>query len=298
MTRRLIFEIEEYRCPECGAVNEVAVDYERGQVICKNCGAVIKEGVADLGPEWRKPESSRAYSGPIGSSLGGIEYGNVKITDKLKALSLKKFARPMSTPLERVETDIREFLDAARQKLNLPKAVIEEAVVLYKKLYDAGYRAPRLESFAAALYFTLKKHGVAAITLKSLIENLGVDRSTFVSAYMELMSVANKLGIKPPRVDPRIYIPKIVSALGIGDEKSAEVQRIAVDILRYIISSPRIRNGRKPQVLAAAAVFYACYMAGVEITQKELAKAADSTEGPVRELLKELADVLYVEVTI
>ncbi|MEM5827835.1 MAG: transcription initiation factor IIB family protein, partial [Pyrobaculum sp.] len=93
-------------------------------------------------------------------------------------------------------------------------------------------------------------------------------------------------------------IPKIVSSLGIGDEKTAEVQRIAVDILRYITASPRIRNGRKPQVLAAAAVYYACYIAGVEVTQKELARAADSTEGPIRELLKELSNTLYVEITV
>ncbi|ABL87751.1 Transcription initiation factor IIB (TFIIB) [Pyrobaculum islandicum DSM 4184] len=298
MTRKLIFEVEEHRCPVCGAVNDVVVDYERGQVICKNCGTVLREGVADLGPEWRKPESSRAYSGPIGSSMGDIEFGNVKIADKLKALSLKKFARPISTPLERIEVDIREFLEAAKQKLNIPKAVIEDTVMLYKKLYDAGYRAPRLEGYAAALYFTLKKHGVAAITLRSLAENLGINRSSFISAYMELMRVANKLGIKPPRIDPKIYIPRIVSALGIGDEKSAEVQRIAVDILRYILSSPRIRNGRKPQVLAASAVYYACYIAGVEVTQKELAKATDTTEGPIRDLLKELSEILYIEVTV
>jgi transcription initiation factor TFIIB len=298
MTRRLIFELEEYNCPVCGSVNEVVVDYERGQVICKNCGTVLRDGIADLGPEWRKPESSRAYSGPMGSSLGDIEYGNVKIIDKIKAISLKKFSRPISTPLERVEVDIREFLESAREKLGFPRNIIEDSVALYKKLYEAGYRAPRLESYAATLYFSLKRHGIAAITLKKIIEGLGVDRSNFVSAYMELMNIASKLGIKPPRVDPKIYIPKIVSALGIGDEKSAEVQRIAVDILRYIISIPRIRNGRKPQVLAAAAVYYACYIAGVEVTQKEVAKAADSTEGPVRELLKDLSDVLYVEVSV
>ncbi|MCU7787186.1 transcription initiation factor IIB family protein [Pyrobaculum sp. 3827-6] len=298
MTRRLIFEVEEYSCPVCGSVNEVVVDYERGQVICKNCGTVLRDGIADLGPEWRKPESSRAYSGPMGSSIGDIEYGNVKVIDKIKAISLKKFSRPISTPLERVEADIREFLESAREKLGIPRNIIEDSVMLYKKLYEAGYRAPRLESYAATLYFSLKRHGVAAITLKKVIEGLGVDRSSFVSAYMELMNIASKLGIKPPRVDPKIYIPKIVSALGIGDEKSAEVQRIAVDILRYIISIPRVRNGRKPQVLAAAAVYYACYIAGVEVTQKEVAKAADSTEGPVRELLKDLSDVLFVEVSV
>lgn len=298
MTRRLIFEVEEYKCPVCNSVSEVVVDYERGQVICKNCGTVLRDVIADLGPEWRRPESSRAYSGPMGSSLGDIEYGNVKVIDKIKAISLKRFSRPISTPLERVEADIREFLESAREKLGIPKNIIEDSIMLYKKLYEAGYRAPRLESYAATLYFSLKRHGVAAITLKKIVEGLGVDRTNFVSAYMELMNVASKLGIKPPRVDPKIYIPRIVSALGIGDEKLAEVQRVAVDILRYVISVPRIRNGRKPQVLAAAAVFYACYIAGVEITQKEVAKAADSTEGPVRELLKDLSDVLYVEVTV
>jgi transcription initiation factor TFIIB len=298
MTRRLIFELEEHRCPVCGSTNEIVLDYERGQVICKNCGTVLRDSITDLGPEWRKPESSRAYSGPMGSSLGDIEYGNVKIIDKIKAISLKKFSRPISTPLERVEADIREFLESAREKLGIPRNIIEDSIMLYKKLYEAGYRASRLESYAAALYFSLKRHGIATITLKRIVEELGVDRSSFISAYMELVNIASKLGIKPPRVDPKIYIPKIVSALGIGDEKSAEVQRIAVDILRYIISVPRIRNGRKPQVLAAAAVYYACYIAGIEVTQKEIAKATDSTEGPVRELLKDLSDILYVEVSV
>lgn len=298
MTRRLIFEVEEYRCPVCGAVHEFVVDHERGQVTCKICGTVVRENIADLGPEWRKPDSSRAYSGPIGTSIGDIESGNIKVADKLRAISLRKFSKPMSTPLERLEADIREFLDSAKEKLGVPKAVIEETVTFYKKLYEAGYSAPRLESYAAALYFIMKRHGVGAVTIKNLVEKLGVDRSQFVSAYMELVKVASGLGIKPPRVDPKVYIPKIVSSLGIGDEKTAEVQRIAVDILRYITSSPRVRNGRKPQVLAASAVYYACYMAGIEVTQKELARAADSTEGPVRELLKELSDILYVEITI
>ncbi|MEM4791915.1 MAG: transcription initiation factor IIB family protein [Pyrobaculum sp.] len=298
MTRRLIFEIEEQVCPVCGSKGEITIDHERGQVVCRACGTVVREGIADLGPEWRKPESSRAYSGPMGASIGDIEYGNVKITDKLKALSLKKFSRPISTPLERVESEIREFLESAKEKLNIPKTVVEETVILYKKLYDAGYRAPRLESYVAVLYFTLKRHGIPSVTLKKIVEGLGIERSSFISAYMELMKVASQLGIKPPRVDPKVYIPKIVSALGLGDEKSAEVQRIAVDILRYITSIPRIKNGRKPQVLAAAAVFFACYIAGVEITQKEVAKAADSTEGPVRELLKDLSNVLYIEITV
>jgi transcription initiation factor TFIIB len=298
MTRQLLFEVEERRCPACRSAGSLVVDYERGQVICRNCGTVIRDSVVDLGPEWRKPESSRACAGPIGSSLGEVESGAAKIGDRLRSISIKKFARPMSTPSERAEAGIREFLETARQKLNVPKVVIEETIMLYRRLYEAGYRVPRVEGYAAVLYFVAKKYGIAAVTLKDLIERLGVDKSVFMSAYMELMSLAGRLGIKPPRVDPKIYIPKIVSALNLSNEKSAEVQRAAVTLLERILFLPRLRNGRKPQILAAAAVYHTCYVAGIEVTQKELAKAADSTEGSLRELLKELAESIYVEVTI
>lgn len=297
MTRRLILEADLDVCPNCGS-SELVVDFERAQIICKNCGVVVKEGIADLGPEWRRPESSRAYSGKLGTVMGNIEKGEVKVSDKLKAIALMKFSKPISTALERVETDLKEFLESAREKLNIPRAIIDETIALYKKLYDKGYRGPRAESYAAALLFVMKKHGIGTATLKNITEKLGVERSGLISAYMELMKFATQLGIKPPRTDPKIYIPKIVSSLSIGDKKSAEVTRLAVDILRYIISSHRIRNGRKPQVLAAAAVYYACFIAGIQVTQRELAKAADSTEGPLRELLRELGRHLYIEITI
>ncbi|MFN3804708.1 MAG: TFIIB-type zinc ribbon-containing protein [Pyrobaculum sp.] len=298
MTRPPIFEADRYYCPNCGIVNDVIVEYDRGQVVCRKCGTVIKENVTDLGPEWRKPESARAYSGPFGSTVGNIERGAVKLSDKLKAITLRKFTKPISMAAERIEIDLREFLESARDKLNIPKPLMEEAVALYKKLYDAGFRVTQIEAYAAVLYFVLKKHGSAVATLRAFSERLGVERHALVSAYMELLNVASNLGIRPPRTDPRIYIPRIVSSLGIRDEKSAEVQRVAVDILRYISALRSVRNGRKPQVLAAAAVYYACYIAGIEVTQKDLAKAADSTEGPVRELLRELARRLYVEITI
>lgn len=296
MTRSPIFEVDQYYCPNCGIVNDVIVEYDRGQVVCRECGTVIKENVTDLGPEWRKPESARAYSGPFGTTVGNIERGSVKLSDKLKAITMRKFTKPISA--ERMEIDIREFLESARDKLNIPKSLLEETVALYKKFYNAGFKMSRIEAYAAVLYFVLKKHESAVATLRAFSERLGVERNAVVSAYMELLNVASDLGIKSPRTDPRIYIPRIVSSLGIRDEKSAEVQRIAVDILRYITALRSVRNGRKPQVLAAAAVYYACYIAGIEVTQKDLAKAADSTEGPVRELLRELTRRLYIEITI
>ncbi|MFB6490467.1 MAG: TFIIB-type zinc ribbon-containing protein [Thermoproteus sp. AZ2] len=298
MTRKLIVGLSEqdYVCPVCGS-NKVKIDEEQGIVVCTVCGTVIRDAIVDLGPEWRRPESSRASAAP-GTELGDIEHGNIRLADKLRALKLKRAAKPISTAAERLEIDMREFYDSIKDLLGIPKALIDEAMALYKKAYEAGYKASRREGYAAALYFAVKKHGVAAVTYKSLLEKAGLERGAFMSAYMEFLRYMNKLGEKLPKVDPKIYVPRIVSALGLSDEASAKVQRVAVDLLRYISSIPRIRNGRKPQVLAAAAVYYACYINGIEVTQKDLARAAESTETPIRDLLGDLASAVEVELYI
>ena len=300
MTRRILagFAEQDLVCPHCGAVNRYRIDEEQGAVICTQCGTVIKEGIVDLGPEWRKPESSRAFVGTSGTELGDVERGTVKISDKLRALRLKHAAKPFTSASERLEIDVREFYDAIRDLLGVPRAVIDEAVALYKKAYEMGFRSPRREGYAAALYFAVKRHGIGAVTYRSLVEKAGLDKGAFMSAYMEFLRYMAQAGEKVPKVDPKVYIPKIVSALGLEGELGAQVQKIAAHLLSYIMRSPRIRNGRKPQVLAAVSVYFACFISGVEVTQKDVAKAAESTETPIRDLLGELGNLLYIELSV
>ncbi|KXA96509.1 hypothetical protein AKJ39_04520, partial [candidate division MSBL1 archaeon SCGC-AAA259J03] len=41
----------EIECPSCG--KDVTVrDYQQNEVICENCGRVLKEEIKDRGPEW------------------------------------------------------------------------------------------------------------------------------------------------------------------------------------------------------------------------------------------------------
>jgi len=299
MTRRIFVDVtRDYVCPSCGPSAEFIIDPERGDVICKSCGTVIGECIVDLGPEWRKPEAARASSGPVGTIVGDIEYGNIKIPDKIRAIRLKKLSKPISTSIERVQLDAKEFMESARELLGIPKVVAEDAAMLYKRAYVEGFRAPRREGFASALYYAMKKHGIAPVTHKTFVEKLGLDRGAFISAYMEFLKIMSKLGERVPRTDPKIYIPKIVSGLKLDGEISADIQRVAVDLLKYLLSSPTLRNGRKPQVLAAVAVYYACYIVGIEVTQKDIARAADSTETPIRDVINELSKRLYVELQI
>src|SRR2546430_12550300 len=53
MPTKKIEEAEEVtRCPECNS-GHLAFDYERGELICEECGLVLNDQMIDQGPEWR-----------------------------------------------------------------------------------------------------------------------------------------------------------------------------------------------------------------------------------------------------
>ena len=43
---------EIVRCPECNSAHLVR-DYERGELVCEECGLVLDDQFIDQGPEWR-----------------------------------------------------------------------------------------------------------------------------------------------------------------------------------------------------------------------------------------------------
>src|SRR5437867_383822 len=53
MPTKKIEEAEEVtRCPECNS-GHLSFDYERGELICEECGLVLNDQMIDQGPEWR-----------------------------------------------------------------------------------------------------------------------------------------------------------------------------------------------------------------------------------------------------
>jgi transcription initiation factor TFIIB len=43
---------EVMKCPECEGAHLVR-DYNRGELVCEDCGLVLDEQLIDQGPEWR-----------------------------------------------------------------------------------------------------------------------------------------------------------------------------------------------------------------------------------------------------
>jgi len=51
------------KCPECGS-SHLERDYQRGELVCADCGLVIDEEYIDQGPEWRAFDAEQGQKGP------------------------------------------------------------------------------------------------------------------------------------------------------------------------------------------------------------------------------------------
>src|SRR5438132_13971809 len=59
MPTKKIEEAEEVtRCPECNS-GHLSFDYERGELICEECGLVLTDQMIDQGPEWRAVDAQQ-----------------------------------------------------------------------------------------------------------------------------------------------------------------------------------------------------------------------------------------------
>src|SRR2546426_8524938 len=82
MPTKKIEEAEEVtRCPECNS-GHLSFDYERGELICEECGLVLTDQMIDQGPEWRAVdvEEGGKRAGPRGAVTHTIHHKRLSTT--------------------------------------------------------------------------------------------------------------------------------------------------------------------------------------------------------------------------
>src|SRR5271169_5123814 len=145
------------KCPRCGK-GAMVLDSESGELICSNCGFVVKEKIEDTGPEWRSSsklegkDESRAgmpttiashdmgLSTTIGSgnrdSTGRPLSGSMKTAvDRLRTWDRRSQVHESSDRnLSRAFMQLRTFSD----KLSLSDEIIERAAYIYRKALERG----------------------------------------------------------------------------------------------------------------------------------------------------------------
>ncbi|OIO21667.1 transcription initiation factor IIB [Candidatus Micrarchaeota archaeon CG1_02_47_40] len=297
-------------CPECGN-KKLTRDYERGEIICSNCGLIIAENMADLGPEWRAFDSEqrekRARGGapikfmrPNKGLVTEIDQYNrdirgAKISPKKQAqfYRMRKWHKRASiaSSMERNLAIALSELDRIASYLGLPDNMRESAALLYRRCIKAELIRGRLiESVVAAvIYATCRINGIPR-TLDEVAKISGIEKKEIGRAYR---FVRRELDLDVPLTDPGQYVPKFTAALKL----SGQVQEKAIQLLKKSIKKGLI-SGRGPTGVAAAAVYIASAIYGERRTQKEVADVAGVTEVTIRNRYRELKKELGLKVNL
>ncbi|MBS3782443.1 MAG: transcription initiation factor IIB [Candidatus Thermoplasmatota archaeon] len=297
-------------CPECGS-RHLAQDYDRGELICEDCGLVIDNQYIDEGPEWRafdmKQEEKRARTGApmtemvhdkgLSTSIDSSNkdsYGrSIPSKKKAQIYRLRKWQRRIrvSDATERNLAYALTEMDRMASTMGLPKNIRETAAVIYRKAVKKNLiRGRSINSVvAASLYAACRKANVPR-TLDEIAEATSSDRKEIGRTY-RFLSRELILKLKPTK--PQEYLSRFCSELDL----SGKIQKMAKDIIDQAEEKELI-SGKGPTGLAAAAIYIASINGGERRTQREVADVAAVTEVTVRNRYKELVDKLDIDIEV
>lgn len=297
-------------CPECGS-RKLSQDYDRGELICEECGLVIDETYIDQGPEWRsfdsQDEGDKSRAGPPMSEMmhdKGLST-NISISDRdsygksiptknrAQIYRLRKWQRRIrvSSAKERSLVSALKEINRIASTMGLPRNIMEASARLYKEAVDKNLiRGRSINSVViASLYAASRKMGLPR-TLDEFADGTQFKRTDIGRTY-RFLSRELDLQLKPTK--PQLYLQRYCNELNL----SGEIKKLAEDILEEAEEKELI-SGKGPSGLAAAAIYIASVKGGERRTQREIAEVADVTEVTVRNRYKDLVKKLGIEIEV
>ncbi|MCD6410127.1 MAG: transcription initiation factor IIB [Candidatus Verstraetearchaeota archaeon] len=306
--RKEVEDTTPNRCPECGGTLFIH-NYERGEVVCANCGLVVSERVIDQGPEWRAftPEEREKRS-RVGSPLSPAVHdrGLSTVIDwrdkdamgrrleprkRIEILRWRKWQirTRVHSSLDRNLAQAMSELDRISSQLGLPRSVKDEAAVIYRRAVEKGLvRGRSIESVMAAAIYAACRELKIPRTLDEIAKYTKSGRKDVARCYRLLL---REVSIRVPIADPLDFISRIGGTLGLSGVTQHRAAEIIKEAKRLGITA-----GKDPAGLAAAAIYIASLLENERKTQKEIAQAAQVTEVTVRNRYKELIRTLKIEV--
>ena len=294
------------RCPECKSEHLVR-DYERGELVCSDCGMVIEDSLIDQGPEWRAFDSEqddrRARTGSPMTFLShdkGLateiswsnkDYYGKRIPHKNRAqiYRVRKWHQRIrvSNAAERNLSLALQMLNDNGAKLGIPKDIKETAALIYRKAVEKNLiRGRSIESIVCASIYAACRMVNLPRTLDEISKASEVNKKKIGKAYRHL---AKELSLNLKPTTPYSYVAQFCSKLELDKQaivKSEEIVRKSIEL--------GISSGKGPTGVAAASIYIASVMLGKPRTQKEIARVSGVTEVTIRNRYKEISKSLGI----
>ncbi len=292
------------KCPKCGSTR-IIYDESAGEFKCADCGYVIEGKLIDRGPEWRAYDNiqrltrSRADPSPsLGSEISLTPYIKDKNGRRLSSEKNRKFRR-MAKTQKFLQHESRSLIDAEIEierivsSLRLPPIVKNEAFNYYKKAKELNLiKGKSLSGFASACILAACKSLERIVCdLDELVKHSRVSEKDIRKYYKTLIEHKIVTFIKPSK--PLQFIPRIASKLKL----SMEVQKLAIRILHKIDETKKFQS-KTPKGVAAASLYISSVILNEKRKQSEVAKAANIATPTLRKNLKNILEVIDIEVQV
>jgi len=320
-------------CSECGA--NLIQDHSKGEYICERCGCVVMDQVDDYGRESNatdfeeKSKNTRA-SGSTSFALHDyglrteIAYGSkdyagksidYQMAETMNSIRKWHIRSRIVSPQERRLSNVLTKINETCGVLSLPKLLIETSAVLYRNFESScEAKGKSIACMAAAtIYLECKKCSVVR-SLEEIVEATGLtdqDRSSakLASKYYRMMVM--EMGVfteqapapaanapQPAQVQSIAraidhYISKLTNMAKID----TKVERLAIDIA-HKTDDHMLADGKAPNGLAAAYIYIASMLLGVNILQRDVSSLSGVTEVTIRNRCKDILTGFKMTVTV
>jgi transcription initiation factor TFIIB len=295
-------EIPE-KCPNCGKKGTFVRDEESGEMVCINCGFVLREKEEETGPAFSSSDSGapQITSGPprsvaqpdmgLTTVIGreGTDASGRGLTTKTKStVERMRVLDRRSQPDQSAYRSMSKAFDEIRTvaaKLSVGQGAIERAAYIYRKALEKRLtRGRSVTQLAAASLYAACRDLQIPRSLKDVAAAGNVSKKDLSRSYR---TVVTELDIRMPVEDPIRSLPKIGSAIG----ASPRTMRRAQEILK-MAEAEGVSAGKDPMGLAGAALYIASHLEGEGKSQPRVAKAAEVTEVTVRNRYRALKSSL------
>ena len=293
-------------CPECNS-SHLQEDYDRGELVCADCGLVVSENLIDPGQEWRgfdaEQNERRARTGaPATYTVHDkglsteISWKNVDIygksvpaRNKPQLYRMRKWQKRLraANAIERNLMVALASIERISSNMALPKNVREEAAVIYRKAAAKDLiRGRSIEGVVAASIYAASRQLNFPRAIEEVARASRVGRKEIGRNYRTLVREL-RLSLLP--TTPQNYISRFCSGLNLGTEVEAK----ALDILKEV-EEHSSTVGKGPTGIAAAAIYIAAILNGKKRTQEDIANISGVTEVTLRNRFKDITNTLHL----
>lgn len=293
------------KCPECGCANLGQIA-EQAEIVCNGCGLVVEEERPVASPIPRtstqgkqkqprtgRPTTQRVHDKGLTTDIGSEDkdsYGNPLPPRKRNRVHRLRRWQERIRAAEPGERNLQFALgeiDRMASALGIPRSVREIASVVYRRALEGNLVHGRsIEAVATtALYVACRKAEVPR-SLDELAEVARVGRTETGRAYRDVLQ---ELDVELKPTDPKEFVPRFCSALGLSDsvrEKTSEI----IDATR----EEGIHAGKSPTAIAAGAIYTTSIICDEKRDQREIADVAQVSTATIRNHYQEQIEALGI----